>query len=110
VKEVCLGVAVAIGAVAAGEFNDFQRPSDFACIERPSADFGQPTGCGDGSQPHNRLVQVTAVSTAATPNLVPLNGLVVFDADYVRIVDHVAQLPPRGREFPKPGALLITLS
>jgi hypothetical protein len=51
-----------------------------------------------------------AVSTAATPNLVPLNGLVVFDADYVRIVDHVAQLPQRGREFPKPGALLITLS
>jgi hypothetical protein len=81
-------------------------------IEHPAQpDFGPPLGCGNAPQPHNKIVQVTALSTANTGTLVTgYNAVVVFDTDGVEIVQHVGQLPQRQRTFPIPGALMITLS
>ncbi len=104
-------VGIAVDAVAIGEIIDFQRPSDVACIKHPSKpDFGPLERCGDNPQPHGRVVQVNAptVTSTSTGSTATLNtAVVVFDADFVDIVQHVGQLPECGRTFPKPTRLFI---
>jgi hypothetical protein len=72
-------VALGFGAVGAAEFNDFVQPSAIAC-HRAGADFGPPPGCGDGSQPHNRTVFVTALSTSTS--LTMNSAHIVYDAEH----------------------------
>ncbi len=96
-----LAAGICVGAIAAGEVNDFTQPSDMVCFTPPpKPDFGMPVGCGDAPQPHSRSVFGQAITTASSTTAIVSSAVVVFDADYVRIVDHVGQLPQRGRYFP----------
>jgi hypothetical protein len=72
-------IGLGFGAVGAAELNDFVQPSAVACLRSRRADFGPPPGCGDGSQPHNRTVTVSALSTG-TLTMHSVN--IVYDADH----------------------------
>lgn len=72
-------IALGFGAVGAAELNDFVQPSAAACWLGRGVDFGPPPGCGDGPQPHNRTVVVTAVSTST---LTMHSVTIVYDAEH----------------------------
>ncbi len=85
-----VGSGLCFSAVGATEFIDFVQPSAFVCLRR-GLDFGPPPGCDDNPQPHNRMVQVTALSTMVIPSGAMLaNAWHVFDAEHFQLGDYAA--------------------
>jgi hypothetical protein len=77
-----IGPGLCFSAIGAGEFIEFVRPSAPACHRR-GPDFGPPSGCDGESQPHNKMIQATSLSSTTTS----LGAMVAFDADYFELKD-----------------------
>jgi|SRR6516162_2746910 hypothetical protein len=70
----------------ASEFIEFAHPSDIVCMRRRGPDFGQPPGCDDVPQPHNRRLLMTALgSTDFTP---VVSGASLMHAWHVYDAEH----------------------
>lgn len=76
---VGLGATLCFAAVGAAELNDFSLPSAAACFSHHGLDFGPPAGCDDRSLPHNRTMQISAVTTGSTD--IAKYVSVVYDAE-----------------------------
>jgi hypothetical protein len=96
-----VGPGLCFTAVGAAEFIDFVQPSAFQCLRR-GLDFGPPPGCDDGPQPHNRTVNITALSSG-NGSVVPSGAMIghVFDAEHFQLSDY-ATLNARAAAYDKP--------
>lgn len=73
----------------ASEFDEFARPSDFACTRRRGLDLGAPAGCDDVPQPHNRRLLMTAAGSTDYTPVASISFMHVYDAEHFDARDYL---------------------